>query len=90
MITFNINLNGTDSRALLDQWINVVDATDALLESLERAIPHGRDFQGAEAGAYEAARTEHMSLATMAHMIRNAAMATAIDINNQRIDRGIK
>ena len=51
MMVPTIHLNGTGSKALLEQLRDASDALDAALKAMGEAYPHGRDYypQGQEA-----------------------------------------
>ena len=50
---FKINLNGDAPRTLKDQYRAVHEAARALDKALAESMPHGRNYQTADAGDYE-------------------------------------
>ncbi len=54
-----VNLNGSSGEELVEQVSNQYHALIKLQEALGRACPHGRDYQGADAGRYTEARAEY-------------------------------
>lgn len=53
-----INLNGTSAGALLEQANEVKSYLINAQAAMRLARPHGRDYQTAEAGAFELARVQ--------------------------------
>lgn len=54
-----INLNGTGSSELLEQYLNAKRAIQLAVEALGEAWPHGRDYQTLPPGAHQVAMNEH-------------------------------
>lgn len=52
------NLNGSSRADLLEKEVAILTALTALQEALQRAFPHGRDYQISPVGMYERARKE--------------------------------
>lgn len=73
-----INLNGDTPDTLIDDNQAVCEAAVTLLEALERAWPHGRNWQGAPDGEYSAARAEYKVLhaGVLAVQLHAAAVAS--------------
>lgn len=55
-----ININGTDGKDLLQQWMDAHAALNKAHEALLTAMPHGRDFQTVAQEFYRLARDEHI------------------------------
>ena len=54
-----VNSNGTSKEALVSQLKDVYVAGRAMLEAMAEATPHGRDYQTAPPGTYQAAMQQH-------------------------------
>jgi hypothetical protein len=78
-----VNLNGTSRNALIQQRREVCDALNSALEALERAAPHGRDYQTAPDGALETARHQHEARCTQLAELRRQITQEAIEIKKQ-------
>lgn len=78
-----VNLNGTSRGALVHQRREVCDALLSALRALERAAPHGRDYQTAPQGAFEAARRQHEARCTQLADMRRQITQEAIEIQEQ-------
>jgi hypothetical protein len=54
-----ININGTERKDLLHDYMAARRALQLAVEALSACSPHGRDYQTAEPGAFYAAQREH-------------------------------
>jgi hypothetical protein len=54
-----VNINGNTCDTLVDDRLATVNALQIAIECLGAQYPHGRNYQTAPAGAYEAARKLH-------------------------------
>jgi hypothetical protein len=59
-----ININGTDARDLLTDYMRAKKALEAAADALSAAWPHGRDYQTLEPGAHQRASNEHAARLT--------------------------
>jgi hypothetical protein len=59
MITPTIHMNGDTAKTLTGQWKAVYTASNALLEALRLARPHGRNFYPQGEQAISIAQNEH-------------------------------
>jgi len=78
-----VNLNGTARSDLVDQWKNVVNATDALMQAMFEASPHGRDYQTVSPEDYRKDRQEWTANLDKASELHKWALDTALGILNQ-------
>ena len=54
-----LNINGDTAATLVDDRLATVKALQVAIECLGAQYPHGRNYQTAPAGAYDAARKLH-------------------------------
>ncbi len=78
-----INLNGTDPRALLDQYRQAQHTAEAMSVCLRETMPHARDFQTAPEGLYVQARDQHLALLRQSEAIEAHFRALKIAVMRQ-------
>ncbi len=80
---FKINLNGDSAQTLKDRYRAVHEAARALDEALAKSMPHGRNYQTADAGAYEKDREWWETLRKYVDIIEDEAGDAARRIHRQ-------
>ena len=79
-----VNLNGTSKNELVEQQKEVYQAAKILLMALERATPHGRDYQTLSTEEpYRTARELNKFEWRVVNDIQQRALNLAIAIQNQ-------
>ena len=59
MIKPTLHINGTSRPALFECYVDAMVAVEAAIDTLRKAIPHGRDYYPQGDGAYAEATKEH-------------------------------
>lgn len=72
-----VNLNGSSRKALIEERVEACATVRAAIKALCVMRPNGRDFQTAEAGAYEKARRGHELRITALQTIHDDLMKEA-------------
>ena len=79
-----INNNGTSATALLDEHRQALTAIQQAIEAVKAITVHGRDYQAAPIGTYEAARNAHITRLEALESIAADTQAITIAIMRQR------
>jgi len=79
-----INLNGTSADELMNQNIEAAEALRAAILALQKAAPHGRDYQTAMNDEYKQARAEHQARLVILNSVLDQIVSIGSDIHGQR------
>jgi hypothetical protein len=79
-----VNLNGTSADALLADRRKVWNAIRDTMKALQECAPHGRDYQTAPRGAYEAARERYSAQFAVLDKLSNEIMDECKFIQDQK------
>lgn len=82
-----INLNGTDGDSLLAAVGTAIAGLNHALTDLQMAAPHGRDYQTAPVGTWEAARAQHDSRVARIKAVADELCAIAANVAGQVEER---
>ena len=79
-----INSNGTSVDELLSRQRDVIDALHEVMDALNEATPHGRDYQTLEPSVGRDARRAHGERWIIINNIREEYIQQAIAISKQK------
>lgn len=78
-----VNINGTSKDELLKQHTDIIHAIMDVKVALNKATPHGRDYQHNPSDHYIMARERHVRWVKTLSDLENEIMEIAVSINNQ-------
>jgi len=80
-----VNNNGNTARSLIDERLAAKNAVIAARKALLEMSPHGRNYQTAPAGAFEAARKRHDAQVDALTEIADALYREAEFLHGQQV-----
>ena len=83
MFRAKVNLNGDTARTLVDNARAVIDALREVETLMGAANPHGRNYQTAETGAYDADMLEWTEARIALCNLRNKITDSAVRIQRE-------
>ena len=78
-----VNLNGATAQSLIDARVEACEALDSAMKAFSECSPHGRDYQTAAKGEYEAAQRIYADRFKFLDQMRNELMDEALAIQDQ-------
>ena len=79
-----VNLNGDTRETLVEDRLTTIKAIQVAIECLGAQYPHGRNYQTAPAGAYEAARKLHEEQMDMLRKLSASIYVEALFIQDKK------
>lgn len=83
-----LNLNGTSKTMLMADHLNCLDTLRIARQALNTLAPHGRDYQTAPSGTWQAAIVQHRERMDVLMKLENEITRIAEDIFDQNTGRG--
>lgn len=80
---FKINLNGDSSATIANQQMAVYKAANELIEALRQTMPHGRNYQTCEDGAYDSDRRDLLEAIESVTAVADAAIIGSKRVRKQ-------